>query len=158
MTLESDYRELLGEKNALLDKNKELAEKLEELTIGYDVEQLTDYVCIYCGGRYGPVTLKAMKAHVNDCEKHPMRALEAKNKELQEALHELQVAKQVAKDRHELDIEDLEAKNKELHKHLRHMVDLLNSYKSEGDFGRDEWEDIQDAEQLLVEGGDWCES
>lgn len=51
--------------------------------------------CVYCGHRYGPAdkvqpTMQAaLKAHIEQCPKHPMSALRAENKALMEGLSKM---------------------------------------------------------------------
>lgn len=66
-------------------ENKRLQNQVDDLQSGMYIN------CVYCGHRYGPNTevpatmADVLKAHVEQCPKHPMSALKAENKRLLDA-------------------------------------------------------------------------
>lgn len=70
----------------VLTKCHEAAEEIERLEIWVNDLQSGMYVnCVYCGHRYGPgettpVSMAdALKAHIEQCSKHPMATLKLQN-------------------------------------------------------------------------------
>ncbi len=71
---------------ALLDDRDDQAAEIDRLQQWVNDLQSGMYVnCVYCGHRYGPEDnvpssmAEALKLHVEQCPKHPMSALKAKN-------------------------------------------------------------------------------
>jgi hypothetical protein len=64
---------------ALLDENEKLQQWINDLQSGMYIN------CVYCGHRYGPSSevpaamADVLKAHIEQCPKHPMSALKSEN-------------------------------------------------------------------------------
>lgn len=72
------------ERSELQQENKRLAAWIDDLQAGAYIN------CVYCGHRYGPddeipsTMAQVLKEHIEVCPEHPMSALKAENKRLQE--------------------------------------------------------------------------
>lgn len=95
VTLEQAYAELRDAFFAEGDKRKAAEAEVERLRAWVDDLQSGMYVnCVYCGHRYGPkettpVSMQdVLKAHVEQCPKHPMSQLRAENEWLKRRLRE----------------------------------------------------------------------
>lgn len=87
-SLEAENERVGQENSELVQENLRLRRWIDDLQSGMYVN------CVYCGHRYGPgettpVSMAdALKAHVEQCPKHPMSALKAENAKLKETLDE----------------------------------------------------------------------